>query len=319
MKLPPRSILVRPPLTGRCGVVHGTLRATLLAAVLGAGVACGSDTATGVHGTPAQLRIVNSVFQYTDASSSAAKTAPRAIDVLIDSSAGTPGMASIAPNSVAAISGANGAGFAPVDPGVHGFVARLPGDTSTLATFYTNTTNNLPYLPQQYLTAGTPYTLVVAGIVPATPAPGAPRPLVPSTAAPFAIITNDPFPPPQVGGTYRARFQVINAAPFTVASGAGATLAVYLTAGATAPATVTALTDSTAVAYRGGSAYVNADPGTYVLTLATFPLTTAKIVAQAAITLAAGEVRTYVVQSTGYAAVPSPANSTIQSLLDNKY
>jgi hypothetical protein len=82
---------------------------------------------------------------------------------------------------------------------------------------------------------------------------------------------------------------------------------------------VAALTASGSAPYRGASAYINADAGSYVLTLTVGTGATAKIVAQSAITLAAGEVRSYIVQSTGYAATPSPANSIVQSILDKKY
>jgi len=288
----------------------GTTRAALVAMFAGL-AACSADSATGVSATPAKIRIVNSVFQYTDATSSAAKTAPRAIDILIDSSTTAPGLAALPANSISA---GPGSSFEPIDADVHTFVARLAGDTGPTSSFFTNA-NNLPYLPHQYLTSGTPYTLVVAGIVPVTPAAGAPHTLIPSTAVPFAVITNDPFPPPQANGAYQARFTVINAAPFAVSTGLGSTLAIYLTPGPTPPTTVTGLTSSGTALYRSGSAYVNTDAGTYTLTLAAGT----RIVAQSAVTLGAGEVRSFVVQSTGYAATPSPANSTITSLLDNKY
>lgn len=299
--------------------VIGIATRVALVAVAAGLAACGSDSATGVPTTHAQIRIVNSVFKYTDATSTASKTTPAAIDVLIDSSTTSPGMAAIAPNSIAALAGADAAGYAPAAADVHTFVAQLAGTTGPTATFFTNLTTNLAYLPHMYLAAGTPYTMVVAGIVPATPAAGAPVTLVPSTAAPFVVLTDDPFPPPQTNGAYQARFRVINAAPFAASTGLGTTFLVYLTPGSTAPTTVTGLTSSATAIYRNSSVYVNADPGTYVLTLTTSPATTAKIVAQSTITLAAGEVRSYVVQSTGYAAVPSPANSTVTSLLDNKY
>lgn len=301
----------------KLSIRSGAARAALVATVAAA-VACGSDSATGVPGTPAQIRIVNSVFQYTDATSTASKSTPVAIDVLVDSSTNAPGMAAIAPNSVAALAGANAAGYAPIVAGVHTFIARLAGDVGPTSTFYTNATTNLPYLPRQYLTSSTPYTLVVAGIIPVTSTSGA-NTLVPSTAVPFAVLTDDPFPPPQVSGAYQARFRVINVAPFTVTNGLGATLSVYLTPGSAAPTTVTGLTLAATSIYRSASGYINADAGSYVLTLMTGTGTTAKIVAQTAVMLAAGEVRSFVVQSTGYAAVPSIANSTIKSLLDNKY
>lgn len=309
-------------LTNALFPVHGTCRMKLsnqcsfarlaLAATLVAAVACGSDSSTGVSAAPAQLRIVNSVFQYTDATSSASKTAPSTIDVLIDSSSTSPGVMAMPANSVFP---ANGSGYEPISPDVHTFVARRAGDTGPTSTFFTNTTDSLPYLPHQVFTSATPSTLVIAGIVPVPPAPGAPHTRIPAPAVPFTVLTNDPFPPPLVNGAYQARFVVINAAPFTSVSGNGATLLAYLTPGSTPPSTVTGLTSLGGMLYRRASLYFNVDPGSYTLTLAA----SAKIVAQATITLAAGEVRSYVVQSTGYAAVPSPANSIITSFLDNKY
>jgi len=286
----------------------------VLAATVAATAACGSDSTTGVSAPPAQLRIVNSVFQYTDATSTASKTTPVTIDVLIDSSATAPGAASIPANSVFP-SGGTGSGYEPLIPDVHTFVARLAGDTGPTSTFYTNLTDSLPYLPHQFFTSATPSTLIIAGIVPVSPAAGAPHTRVPATAVPFTVSTGDPFQPPLVNGVYQARFTVINAAPFTTVGGFGATLSIYLTPGATAPTTVTGLTSLGVAAYRFASQYQNADAGIYTLTLTA----ASKIVAQTTVTLAAGEVRTYVVQSTGYAAVPSPANSTILALLDNKY
>lgn len=288
--------------------VRLTLAATIVAAA-----ACGSDSTTGVSAPPAQFRIINSVFQYTDATSTAAKTAPSSIDVLIDSSATTPGVSGIPGNSVVPTGGTTT--YAPLSPVVHTFVARLTGDTGPTSTFYTNLTDSLPYLPHQVFTSATPYTLVIAGIVPSPPTAGQPNKRIPGPAVPFNVLTGDPFPPPLVNGTYQARFVVINAAPFTSVTGNGATLATYLTPGATAPTTVTGLTSLGNAVYRNAGAYQNADAGTYTLTLAA----AGKIVAQTTVTLAAGEVRTYIVQSTGYAAVPSPANSVIVALLDNKY
>jgi hypothetical protein len=294
-------------LSMQSGFVRLVLAATIVAAT-----ACGSDSTTGVSATPAQLRIINSVFQYTDATSTASKTAPVAIDVMIDSSTAAPGVAAMPANSLFP-TGASV--FESLNPAVHTFVARLAGDTGPTSSFYTNVSDSLPYLPHQYFTSATPYTLVVAGIVPVSPASGAPHTRVPAPAVPFSVITDDPFQPPQVNGVYQARFVVINAAPFTSVTGLGATLLIYLTPGSVAPTTVTGLTSSGGVLYRGASAYLNADAGSYTLTFAV----SSKIVAQTAITLAAGEVRTYVVQSTGYAAVPSPANSFVQALLDHQY
>jgi len=294
-------------LSNQSGLVRLALAATLVAAA-----ACGSDNTTSVSAPPAQFRIINSVFNYTDATSTASKTAPSAIDVLIDSSSTKPGVTAMPGNSIVP---AGDPGYEPLSPEVHSFVARLSGDTGPTSTFFTNTTDSLPYLPRQVFTSATPYTMVVAGLVPVPAAPGAPHTRVPAPAVPFTVLIGDPFPPPKVDGAYQARFVVINAAPFTSTTGNGATLSAYLTPGNVPPSTVTGLTTLGGALYRRASNYFNADPGTYTLTLAAG----SKIVAHSAITLAAGEVRSYVVQSTGYAAVPSPANSFITSFLENKY
>lgn len=277
--------------------------------------ACGSDTTTGAPAKPALVRIVNSVFQYTDATNAASKTAARSIDFLIDSSGSAPGVLAIPATSVATPSGADASLNAPVTPGVHSFVARLAGSSGALSSFYTNA-NNTEYLPQQFLASGIPYTIVVAGMVPVTAAPGAVQALTPTTAAPFVVVTNDPFSPPRVGGQYQARFRVINAAPFAAATGLGAAVAIYLTPGNTPPATLTGLTASATAFYRFGSIYVNADAGPYTLTLA---VGTTVILSQSAVTLGSGEVRTFILQSTAYAAVPSRANHVLTSLLDSQY
>ncbi|MEO6778123.1 MAG: hypothetical protein ABI194_01610 [Gemmatimonadaceae bacterium] len=294
-------------LSNQSGFVRLALAATLVAAA-----ACGSDSSTGVSAPPAQLRIVNSVFQYTDATSTASKTAPSTIDVLIDSSTTSPGVAAMPASSVAP---ATVSGYEPLDPSVHTFVARRAGDTGPTSTFFTNLTDSLPYLPHQVFTSATPSTLVIAGIIPVPPAAGAPHTRIPAPSVPFTILTNDPFPPPLVSGAYQARFVVNNAAPFTSVTGTGATLLAYLTPGNTPPTTVTGLTALGGMLYRRASLYFNTNPGTYTLTLTV----STKIVAQTTITLAAGEVRSFVVQSTGYAAVPSPANSIVRSFLDNQY
>jgi hypothetical protein len=288
----------------------------ILMATLTTVVACGSDSATGTQPAPAKLRIVNSIFQYTDATSTASKTAPRAIDVLIDSSSAAPSAVAIPAVSVFTSASTDSSDYEPVAVGVHSFVATLTGQTGPTASFFTNA-NSVQYLPMQYLSTGVPYTMVLAGIVPITAAAGTSQTLTAPTAAPFVAITDDPFPPPLVNGKYQARLRIINAAPFAAATGLGATVSLYLTPGSTPPATVTTLSALGAAAYRGASAYVNADAGVYTLTAA---LSVGSVVlAQKPVTLSAGEVRTFVLQSTGYAATPAAANHTLKSLIDNKY
>jgi hypothetical protein len=276
--------------------------------------ACDGSRADGPDDTPARLRIVNSVFQYTDATNTASKTVARAIDVLVDSLSSTPGAANVAPTSVHAVGG-DSTGLVTLPAVVHSFVARLAGQVAATSQLFTNAANNQPYLPRQYFAPGMPYTLVVAGIAPVTADAGTAQQATPSTAFVFSAVVGDPFPPQQVSGAYQARFRVVNAAPFAAATGTGATVLVYLTPGTTPPATLTGLTALGGATYRNGSAYFNAAPGANVLTIAVGTT----ILAQTPVTLGAGEVRSFILQSTAWAATPGVANHKLTSVLDAKY
>ncbi|MEO7101960.1 MAG: hypothetical protein ABI311_01375 [Gemmatimonadaceae bacterium] len=275
-----------------------------------------SGTPTGPAPKPALVRIVNSVFQYTDTTKSQWYTAPRSIDFLIDSSATAPSVRAIAPEFLAEPSVADAALYEEVSAGMHSFVARLAGSSGPLSSLYTGA-SGAQYLPTQNLVSGTHYTIVVAGIIPVTAAPGATQAVTPQTAVPFAIVTDDRSAPPVVNGKYQARIRVINAAPFDVESGAGAPLSIYITSGALPPPMLAGLTPVAVAPYRGGSAVVNIDAGRYYLTLAAGDTPT--IVAQAGLTFAAGEVRTFILQSSGHAANPSPGNHDLRTLLDAQY
>jgi hypothetical protein len=292
-----------------------TTRSLLVLASAAVGLAaCGSDRVNAPDDTPAKLRIVNSAFQYTDATNTAANTVARAIDVLVDSATTSPGATSIPPVSVLGAS-PDGTGYVTLPASIHSFVARLAGQTSQSSQLYTNTTNNQPYLPKQYLAPQMPYTLIVAGIAPVTAPPGTPQQATPSTAFPFAAIVGDPFPPQKIDGAYQARFRVINAAPFATASGAGATILAYLTPGSTPPATTAGLTALGGALYRNGSAYFNVAPGEDVLTIAAGTT----ILAQIPVTFAAGEVRSFILQSTGYASSPGVGNHRVTAVVDAKF
>ena len=67
--------------------------------------------------------------------------------------------------------------------------------------------------------------------------------------------------------------------------------------------------------YRSSSGYIDPPAGIYTLTLATgsFVLYTGTV------TLAKGDVRTFIVQSTVYAATPGPGNTKVTNLLDNQW
>jgi len=232
----------------------------LLSPTLVAATSCATDTGFGPDATPARIRYVNAVFVAGNPSDTAAglsgpqfrTTTAVPIDVLVDLSTSAPSRLALAPNSVSSGTSvaAGAAGYADVPAGVRSFVARLasavdPGTPPRIRTtsFYTNPVDSLPYLPRQTLTPGTPYTLVVAGQLPAPVVTAtAPPPRTPAAAVPFVLLPDDPFTPPSAGGVLQARFRVINAAPYVTGTSAatGATLAVYLTPrGAAAPAGAT--------------------------------------------------------------------------------
>jgi hypothetical protein len=301
-------------------------------------VAC-SD-ATSVRDTNetglAYVRIVNAVYRGDDPSSATGLP----VDYLIDSSTVAPSILGLAANAMSVGDSANG--YVPLPAGVHSFVARAAeGEGPSLYTTYTT----FPFLPRQRLTRQTYYTLVAAGLVPTVGN-------APDGTVPFIALLDDPFPGPQRGGQYQARFSVINAAPFASETGMGAEVMVYLTSTALPAST---LTDQYVplgyASYRGRSGYFNVDPGTYILTLIASPNSGGPIIpiglnrradlgpigpigpggpggstgdegillVQQPITFGAGDVRTIVLQSTAASGTPSSANHAIVSILDHQY
>lgn len=265
-----------------------------------------SDTVTPTT-SPARLRIVNSLYVGLPASA-----APATIDVLVDSSSSASGsVAGLAANSVTTGTAGFGgqtanAGYTALPAGIHSFVVKIPGRDSTLYTAATNRT----YLPRQQLNPF-PYTLVVAGVAPAT---GIPAP----AAVPFVTIVDDPFTPPAdtTSTGLTARIQLINAAPFADPTGAGlGTRVAYTLSG---PRTFTGGAN-----YRASSGYVNPPSGTYTLTLTVTSGSGATAITRTIFTgplvLAKGEVRTLIVQNTGPAPVPSASNHKLTNLLDNTW
>jgi hypothetical protein len=282
--------------------VHRCSLAVLGLLLLGA-VGCSDNLAEPTG--QGRVRIVNSVFQGPDAGSAV----PVAIDVLVDSAAANPTANDIAAASLAEGASANAtfaaAGYRDLPVGVHSFVARTAGNAATNSSLFRNP-SGAEYLPRQSITPF-PFTLIVAGVVPPPGTdPG-------SASVTFVLSVDDPFPPPQVNGVYQARFKVIHAAPYTAADGTGAAVDLYVTPGSTPPSILPATPDATA-GYQGGSTYLDRDAGTYVLTLAV----SGTIVVQVPITLEAGEVRSYVLQSTA-AGEPSLGNHKVTALVDNAF
>jgi hypothetical protein len=94
------------------------------------GLASCTDKVNAPYNEPASIAIVNSTFQYQDAANVAARTTPRAIDVLIDSSSSSPGALNIPAVSVAQVGGTT-TSYTELPNGIHSFVARLAGQTSS--------------------------------------------------------------------------------------------------------------------------------------------------------------------------------------------
>jgi len=187
------------------------------------------------------------------------------------------------------------AGYRDLASGIHSFVARVSGTTSS---FFQ--TSSGEYLPKQFMLPF-PYTFILAGVDTTTPPDAG--------AVPWTMIPDDPFTPPaDPAGGLTARVQVINAAPMADPSGGGTDITAIFGDGASVSDTVTA-------SYRSSSGYINPPAGTYTLTLTTGSGT----LYTGSVTLAKGEVRTFIVQSTAYAATPRPGNTKVTNLLDNQW
>src|SRR6059058_2140063 len=260
-------------------------RSALVLALVTALAAC-TDTTDPSVGT-GRMRIVNSVFQGAGVTTAV----PVAIDVLIDSSMSGAGLGGLAGPSLspgaATGQGAGShagaaalftaAGYRDLASGIHSFVARVSGTT---ASFFR--TDAGEFLPKQYVLPF-PYTFILAGVDTTTP----PDP----AAVPWAMIPDDPFTPPaDPAGGLTARVQVINAAPMADPSGGGADITAIFAGGS--------VSDTVTASYRSSSGYINPQAGTYTLTLTA---SDTLVLYSGTVTLAKGEVRTFIVLSTAYA------------------
>src|SRR2546423_8366103 len=278
-------------------------RSALVRAIVTALAACTDSTDPSV-GT-GRMRIVNSVFQGAGVTTAA----PVAIDVLIDSSMGGPGLGGLTGPSLSpgaargqgagthagAAALFTAAGYRDLASGIHSFVARVSGTT---ASFFQ--TSSGEYLPMQFMLPF-PYTFILAGVDTTTPPDAG--------AVPWTMIPDDPFTPPaDPAGGLTARVQVINAAPMADPSGAGTDITAIF---------VDAANDtlSAPASYRSSSGYINPPAGADTLTLTAGGGT----LYTGTVTFAKGEVRTFIVQSTAYAATPGPGNTKVTNLLDNQW
>jgi hypothetical protein len=301
-------------------------RSGLVLALVAAAAGCKDYTSVTVG--MGRFRIVNSVFL----GDSAQVAVPQAVDVLVDSStsgAGESGLGALELSAGASSGeGAGGhsgaaalfsaAGYRDLPSGVHSFVARASGASGAGTSFFRGADGTTEYLPKQFLMPY-PYTLILAGTVRADGT--APDPV---SRLQWAMIADDPFTPPaDPAGGLTARVQVINAAPMAdpsralsdttpdgkrIPGGGGADItATFDGAGGTFPATTS---------YRASSGFMNPPAGSYTLTLT---VNDTLVIYSGAVTLAKGEVRTFIVQSTAYAATPGPGNTKVTNLLDNQW
>ncbi len=260
-------------------------------------VACNQDITPEDEGHSSRIRVVNSAYQGADA----ATAVPVSIDFLVDESTSVPGAATIAPNSMTTGTAgfpagrASSAGYSAVEEAVHTFLSRITGTTNSL---YQN--EFAPYTVTLYVTP-IPHTIIVAGIAP-------PTGRTPAGSFPFEWFPDDQFEP--VSGM--ARVKMINAAPFASADGGGAGISATFVGAQT----FTADDDTDPVDYRDTSAFVNPPPGSYTLTMWRDDGT---MLWTGTVSLGAGEVRSFIVQSTGFSATPGPGNTKVTNVLDNQW
>ena len=277
-----------------------------------------SDEFNAPDPEPVRFRVVNSTFQL-DETGTPASAQPRAIDVLIDGSEAR-GVINVPPNSVTGIEGSPG--IIQLGEGVHSWSPRLAAPATPTTPLYSNNADPRgEYVPRLYLTPNTQYTLVVAGVAPATGRPAAGAFFVYDFSNKVPLI-DDLDPPPVVNGQRLARFRLVNAAPFAAGGTTGTTIGLQLTEGSTPPplATINTLNSITSATYRQQSAmYVNVTPGEYVVNVTTGGAGARRILQQQAVTFEPGQVRTVLIQNTAYAATPGPANHKLTVLVDAEY
>jgi hypothetical protein len=295
------------------------MRIRTFALLAGLAVLAGcSDEFNAPEPAPVKVRVVNSVFQL-DETGAAASATPRAIDVWFDGSA-EMGVVNVPANSVTGIEGTPE--NITIEEGIHSWSPRLAAPATPRTSLYGNSADPRgEFTPRLFLTPNTQYTLVVAGVAPATgiPAPGAFFVYDFSNRVP---LVDDLDPPPVVNDQRLARFRLVNAAPFALGGTTGTTIGLQLTEGSTFPtlATINTLNSITSATYRQQSAmYVNVTPGDYVVNVTTGGPGARRILQQQAVTFEPGQVITVLIQNTAYAATPGPANHKLTVLVDAEY
>jgi len=293
---------VRRPAGSRAFVAPLAVSVTLFA--LGA---C-SDPVSSPYGprtNQVNVRIVNALFQGPDTASASAVP----IDYLIDSSSAPPGVLNLAATGMTV--GDSGNGYAPIEAGIHSYVARVAGNDTVNSSVYTTSTD-LPYLPKQKLLPGAYYTIVEMGIIPVGG-------LIHDGTVGFMAFYDDPFPGPTVDGVVQARFRLLNLAPYASADGTGATVRVFVTRGNTPPANLLTTVSPYVSSVPFGCSYNcignNIEPGAYTITVATQSGST--ILAQSPLTFAAGDVVTLILQSSAPSATPGTGNNFLRIITDH--
>jgi hypothetical protein len=277
------------------------------------------------------VRVINISYQTTDENNTVATAEPRAIDFLFDGSTNLPGQSNIPANSIFPVQTENPQdNYVNLSQGIHTFSARLAPPATPNTPLFTNGASPLgEYIPKLFFTGDTYYTIIVGGVAPTTGMPNQ-NAFLP-TLGPGADypLVDDNTPPPKANGQYMARFRFVNAAVFGLnGSVDGSTTAsLFITEGHNLPsqAEIALMRSSASATFRKArtsssvNPYVNVLPGDYVITVTVAIGGARTIIAQLPVTLASGEVRSFILMNTGYASTPSPANHRLISVLDAKF
>ncbi len=249
---------------------------------------CGEITSNLPETT--RLRIVNAVINLNTTT-----TPGNSIDFYFDSTTSGAGVAGLQLHGVR--------DYVEVPIGLHTYFAELSSGPAPK-------TNLFRTVLRQYFTPAPGITAVIVGVNPAAGIPVA-------GAITAAVVNDDLFTPRTVNGVLQTRIRIINAAPYSVATGLGTLVNLYISPGSVPLTTIAGTAPQlTNISYRAPSSYLNLGAGEYVVTIAT----TAGIVLRSdPVRLTAGNVRTFILVNTGPvagSAIPGPANHGVLTLID---
>lgn len=266
----------------------------LTSIALAAALLAGCDNAAapvGIGDGPARMRAVNAVVNR-------GTTFSGALDVLVDSAAGSPGASALAAGAASP--------YAEVQPGLHTLTARMTGDGRPAAQ-----ANLFRRDVRLRMAGGFGYTVVVAGVAPATgvAAAGAVEPV---------MVADDPFAPSRgADGRRQARVRLVNAAPYAAGTENGTLVSLYVTPGTQPPGSLFDLAAQSVVGYRQAGDPLELAPGTYTITVAR--TANARVLGRQVVELAPGAARTFVISSVAPTTAPALANHRLSTLVDGDF